>query len=215
MRLFDRKQSNSGISLIELIIVIAIIGVLTGILAPAFTKYVEKSKKAKDIYTADQIARAVNIAFVENPEAYDAFQKWGKAGINVSATYNGTYTSYSVYCVASSGPQNTNKVSNCFNGSEGALNGGKNDGSAGFYGAVNRELGLSTTKMNPSMTPKYTKKKEGNVNISGFGYEDLDRWRICKNRDTGALEIWVAQPDPWGGYPMYRLWPEPDDFYTK
>lgn len=40
-------------------------GVLTGVLAPMFGKYVDKSPKSRDVYTADQIDRAVNIAFVE------------------------------------------------------------------------------------------------------------------------------------------------------
>ena len=41
-----------------------------GILTPTIVKYVDKARKSKDIYTAGQIARAVNIAFVEHPEAY-------------------------------------------------------------------------------------------------------------------------------------------------
>ncbi len=49
--------------------------ILVGVLAPAFVKYVDKSKKSKDIYTAEQIARAVNIAFIEHPEAYDSFAR--------------------------------------------------------------------------------------------------------------------------------------------
>ena len=222
MRLSGKEKSNSGFSLIELIIVIAIMGVLVGILTPMFTKYVEKSKKAKDVYTAAQIARAVNIAFVENPEAYDAFQKWKGLSTNAPITVNGTYFSHhKVYVVAASGTQDTNKKSNCFNGGEPSFwknpdGSGSKDGSSGFYGVVNRELGLSTTEMNSSIVPKYTKKKaDGNIpEKSDKPFQDLDRWRICKSED-GILEIWVAQPDPWGGYPIYRLYPDPDDFYTR
>ena len=59
-------------------------------------------------------------------------------------------------------------------------------------------------------------KKEGSVSLpGGYGYEDIDRYRICKRKDNGQMEIWAAQPDPWGGYPLYRLWPEPDDFYRE
>ena len=228
MRISGKEKSNSGFSLIELIIVIAIMGVLTGILAPTFIKYVEKSKKAKDVYTAAQIARAVNIAFVENPEAYEAFQKWGvdsdpkyknpPTASKAAVTVKGTYLADPVWVVASSGTQSSgNTKSNCFNGTAAAFNGGDKYGNLGFYGVVNRELGLSTTKMNSSIVPKYTQKKEGSAtsDMNGKPYQNLDRWRICKRKDNGAMEIWVAQPDPWGGYPVYRLWPEPDDFYTQ
>jgi len=220
MKAFDKENSDRGFSIVELIIVIAIMAVLVGILTPTFVKYVDKARKSKDIYTAGQIARAVNIAFVENPEAYDAYKKWGvtTGGLNVrvSAKVKGVTSTYNVDLVCSSGTQSTNTVSNCFNGGVGAFNGGRPDGSAGFYGVINRELGLSTTEMNSAITPKFSKKKEGSVSLpGGFGYEDIDRYRICKRKDNGQMEIWAAQPYPWGGYPVYRLWPEPDDFYRE
>ncbi|MCR5673851.1 MAG: type II secretion system GspH family protein [Lachnospiraceae bacterium] len=74
MRTDKRYNKNSGISLVELIIVIAIMAILTGAITPMFMKYIQKSQKAKDLYTADQIARAVNVAFIENSEAYDTFR---------------------------------------------------------------------------------------------------------------------------------------------
>ena len=75
MKAFDKENSDRGFSIVELIIVIAIMAVLVGILTPTFVNYVDKARKSKDIYTAGQIARAVNIAFVEHPEAYDAYNR--------------------------------------------------------------------------------------------------------------------------------------------
>lgn len=46
----------------ELIIVIAIMAVLVGILAPQYLKYVKKSRVSIDITNADEIAHAVNAA---------------------------------------------------------------------------------------------------------------------------------------------------------
>ena len=207
-------NKNRGISLIELIIVIAIMGILVGIISPMFVKYVNKSRKAKDVYTADQIARAVNVAFIENQDANDAFNTFTGKKVRVSATHNGVTRSYEVYLIASNGQQDTNKKSNCFNGGEKKFYKSKKDGSDGFYGVINRELGLSTTEMNPQIIPKYKAKREG-AGVEGRPYTEVDRWRICRRAEDGTLEIWAAQANPWGGYPIYRVWPQPDDEYTR
>ena len=41
----QKSLTNKGFSLVELIIVIAIMAVLVGVLAPQFLKYVEQSRK--------------------------------------------------------------------------------------------------------------------------------------------------------------------------
>ena len=53
------NRNNKGFSLVELIVVIAIMAVLVGVLAPQFIKYVEKSRQATDIQTADNVATAL------------------------------------------------------------------------------------------------------------------------------------------------------------
>ncbi len=54
-----KKMDNKGFSLVELIIVIAIMAVLVGVLAPQFMKYVEQSRKATDIQNAEMIRDAI------------------------------------------------------------------------------------------------------------------------------------------------------------
>ncbi len=51
-------KNEKGFSLVELIIVIAIMSVLIGLLAPQFIKYVEQSRRSRDIQNADQIREA-------------------------------------------------------------------------------------------------------------------------------------------------------------
>lgn len=54
----QKSLTNKGFSLVELIIVIAIMAVLVGVLAPQFLKYVEQSRKSKDIQTAANLQTA-------------------------------------------------------------------------------------------------------------------------------------------------------------
>jgi prepilin-type N-terminal cleavage/methylation domain-containing protein len=60
-----KKHNNKGFSLIELIIAIAILVILTGMLAPQFMRYIEKSREAKDMQTLDTVYEAVQAAMTE------------------------------------------------------------------------------------------------------------------------------------------------------
>jgi type IV pilus assembly protein PilA len=52
-----KKMNNKGFSLIELIIVIAIMAVLVAIIAPNLTKYLGKSKSQTDKTNLDEIKK--------------------------------------------------------------------------------------------------------------------------------------------------------------
>lgn len=56
------KKNNKGFSLVELIIVIAIMAILAGALAPALIKYINKSRRSADISNADTIRTACQTA---------------------------------------------------------------------------------------------------------------------------------------------------------
>lgn len=64
------KKMNKGFSMVELIIVIAIMAILAGALAPALIKYINKSRLSTDVSNAQTIATAVNTA-ISNESAYD------------------------------------------------------------------------------------------------------------------------------------------------
>lgn len=57
-----KKMNNKGFSLVELIIVIAIMAVLMGVLAPQLLKYVEDSRVQTDLSAMAEIENATKIA---------------------------------------------------------------------------------------------------------------------------------------------------------
>lgn len=65
-----KRKNSKGFSLIELIIAIAILVILTGLLAPQFMRYMEKSREAKDMQVLDTIYGAVQVALT-NEDAYE------------------------------------------------------------------------------------------------------------------------------------------------
>lgn len=57
----QKSLNNKGFSLVELIIVIAIMAVLVGVLAPQYIKYVDKSKTSADKQMVEQFVSAMNV----------------------------------------------------------------------------------------------------------------------------------------------------------
>ncbi|EOS43821.1 prepilin-type N-terminal cleavage/methylation domain-containing protein [Lachnospiraceae bacterium MD335] len=57
----EKKLNNKGFSLVELIIVIAIMAVLIGVLAPQYLKYVERSRESADLDSINTMIHALEI----------------------------------------------------------------------------------------------------------------------------------------------------------
>lgn len=82
----EKKMNNKGFSLVELIIVIAIMAILVGVLAPQFIKYVEKSRQSTDIQNVQILKTAVEAAVASGDITANATITLNSANITLDDT---------------------------------------------------------------------------------------------------------------------------------
>ena len=83
-----KKTNNKGFSLVELIIVIAIMAILAGAIAPALIRYIDKSRKSNDVSSCKTIKTAVETA-LGNEDVYAFLTNCGDGDDNFTLiTFN-------------------------------------------------------------------------------------------------------------------------------
>jgi len=87
------KKSNKGFSLVELIIVIAIMAILIAVLAPQYLKYVEKTKRNSDAKAFGEVVQATEVAIADplNKQVGNVTVSWN-GGASGAISFNGATT---------------------------------------------------------------------------------------------------------------------------
>ncbi len=84
-------RKNKGFSLVELIIVIAIMAILVGVMAPQLIKYIEKSKVSADTQSADSVHTAVVTAMLDPEVAQDSAYDANVSAIQTTYSAGATF----------------------------------------------------------------------------------------------------------------------------
>jgi len=87
------RKNNKGFSLVELIVVIAIMAIMVGVLAPTLMRYVEKARVSKDISALGEVKNAITLAAAEET-IFNEIRDASTTGVSIVVSMDATSKKY-------------------------------------------------------------------------------------------------------------------------
>ncbi len=172
------NTKKNGFTLIELIVVIAIIGVLAAILVPTMIGYVKKSKRAADVSSAKDIHTQVMDLILTEDNLNDSFYyDGGNVSSAISKLDEISNHTYDLVVVAYlDGAGKTDGSGNVWTPTDAGIQ--------DFCDALNKKSEFYST--NPDIKRKIKSKSD----ING---KNFNRWYVGYRKDNAStVEIWIG-----------------------
>lgn len=189
-------KNNKGFSLVELIIVIAIMAILAAAVAPALIRYIDKSRRSDDLAMCETVGKAVLLT-INSGDGEDAtgvdtdlYQLWCDNSFT-NARYSVSVDGGPTYQVENVAYWQNGQNGNVF------VDGGASEVQP-FVDAVNTNVGTPL--------PKLLKNTKDPANSGN----QIDTIYVMKHVANSEIEVWVGYGGGGtSGHPLYKLYPEP------
>lgn len=209
-----KKLNNEGFSLVELIIVIAILAILAAIITPNLLKYSEKARRARDLDTAKVMYTTFERILAIDPKAAE---EWANIGAGSNSVYGFKVTDYdgNKYVLANIFEYTMTKKGDI--AQESIDKWGDNT----RYGVIRDATATGGYKGDAwYCKDQLIDEISTNFDTKCYKGQDLRGFRIAKNMTTGMPEVWASYVPPnsdgegkTNGYIQYRLYPNTDPRY--